>query len=220
MTNTCILLPSARQDGLDACLETLRGTPAHIAVSLYNVDAPRWFYERGNVTAIVRNKREYDNGAVWAWNDLLRTVPHYDYYVLAADDLRFVGEWLEHAHAALDSIGGRGLVAFNDLHSDGNEYAAHWIASRDFIVSHLGGVMYPPHYVSWWADREVSDIAKQVGQYVYAEAAVVHHMHPTFGAGEDDKIYTDARAHHVEDLRTLIARRAVGYPKDYAPIIK
>lgn len=222
-----VLLPSAyRPNQLVNCLNTLLTDPypwlvCDIYVSLVSDDP-------SSIRAImdwpvdleIRTPEQYQRGAIWGWNSLLTYAHDYDMYVLGADDLVFHAGWAIKAMRALDRLGGSGLVGFNDLSSDGTLYAAHWLASRDFIVDDLGGVMYPPMYKSWWCDREVTDIAKAAGKHVFARDAVVEHLNYTFGKSTVDKTYRDAMPNYAADERLYRERAAQGFPKNYTPFLR
>ena len=158
----------------------------------------------------IRTVDEYERGAVYAWNLLMRLATG-DVLALWADDLLPYSGWSDAALDALDEMGGHGVVGFNDLASDGEEYAAHWLADRRFVEEHLGGVMYPAVYKSWWADREVTDIAKSLGCYRWCREAVVEHFNYTFGKSAADKTYLDAAMNYEADRAVYEQRKAVGF---------
>lgn len=162
----------------------------------------------------MRTFEEYNLGAVYAWNKLLRRATG-EVIVLWADDLVPNTGCLEKALAELDEMGGHGLVGFNDQRTNGKEYAAHWLADRAFIENELGGVMYPPLYKSWWADVEVSDRAQALGLYRWARLALVEHNNYVFGEYPLDRTYRDANANHDADLLIYEQRKAAGYPLDW-----
>src|SRR5512139_1819392 len=186
-----ILLPSAyRPRELARCLDSLSNNlpdDAIIVTSVVEDDVVSMVVLTDFGTQVVlRSHEEYERGAVYGWNQCLTWALDCEVYVLAADDLVFSPESIVEALAALERMGGGGLVGFNDRHSDGETYAAHWLADRQFLIEHNGGVMYPPMYRSWWADREVTDKAKTLGRYAWARAAIVEHHNYTFGKSEID----------------------------------
>lgn len=222
-----VLLPSAyRPQQLVNCINSLKTDPepwpvCDVFVSLVSDDP-------SSIRAImdwpveieIRTPEQYRRGAIWAWNQLL--IPAYDYelFVLGADDLVFGPGWAQRAVAALDRLGGSGLVGFNDLSSDGLLYAAHWLASRDFIVNDLGGVMYPQMYKSWWCDREVTDVAQRANKYIWAKDAIVEHFNYTFGKSKVDQTYRDAITNYQADEQLYYDRRARDFPKNYPPVLR
>lgn len=216
---TSLLLPSAYRArqlrlALDAVyLSTNR--PLEICVSLVEDDHDSQNMTRGlPIVLDVRSVGEYAQGAVHAWNKLLQRATG-DVIGLWADDLMPEWGWLDHAFAALDNIGGHGLVGLNDMASDGNTYAAHWLADRRFIDDELGGVMYPPMYKSWWADREVTDRARELGLYRWARRALVEHNNYTFGKSQMDRTYRDAMLNYEADKLLYENRKVAGFPLDW-----
>lgn len=220
---TSILLPSAYRamkliGTIDMLLDSVGNQKVEILVSVVSDD-----YASQNITRNlpvlldVRSVGEYERGAIYAWNKLARRATG-DVLALWADDLMPEPGWLDRALAYLDVVEG-GLVGFNDLYSNGNEYAAHWLASRRFLVNVCGGVMYPPHYTAWWADREWTDRAKALGQYVWASDAVVEHRNYTFGVSELDDTYRAAQPYYAADEATYKTRKAAGFPNDYQAVM-
>ncbi len=220
-----ILLPSAyRPHALARCLASLLESKPfmdmRIVVSLIDDDdeSKRLLVDIP-CEVVVRSTDEYQRGAVYGWNKCLRYAPGFDLYVLAADDLVFQPGWLMHALSDLDALGGHGLIGLNDMSSDGEVYAAHWLADRQFLIEHNGGVMYPPIYCSWWADREVTDIAQQAGCYRWARAALAEHFNYSFGKSEVDRTYREAMANYDCDRNLYYGRKANRFPKTWKPII-
>jgi len=210
-----ILLPSAyRAQQLRRAVELIRETtpqPVEILVSVVEDDRMSQEAIRGMpIPRHIRTVDEYERGAVYAWNLLMRLATG-DVLALWADDLLPYSGWSDAALDALDEMGGHGVVGFNDLASDGEEYAAHWLADRRFVEEHLGGVMYPAVYKSWWADREVTDIAKSLGCYRWCREAVVEHLNYTFGKSAADKTYLDAAMNYEADRAVYEQRKAVGF---------
>jgi hypothetical protein len=222
---TSIILPSAyRPHKLDNALTTmgatLDGEDVEVLVSCIEDDAESIQIVRNHhfVDRLwLRTREEYEFGSIWAFNELTRRSSG-DVIAEVDDDQIFHPGWLRHALRELDRLGG-GLVAFNDLKSDGNEYAAHFIVSRDFLIQYMGGVMWPPMYKAWWCDREMSEIAKAVGKYAWAQDAVVEHNHWSFGLSGVDETYRAGKTHHDSDFAIWQQRRAEHYPITWEPII-
>jgi glycosyltransferase involved in cell wall biosynthesis len=216
---TSLLLPSAyRSPQLwSAAAAALDSTerPLEICVSVVLNDSDSIaIAHKLPVLLEARTFEEYNRGAVYAWNKLLKRASG-DVIALWADDLVPEYGWLDHALAALDEMGGHGLVGLNDLSSDGEVYAAHWLADRRFIADELGGVMYPPMYKSWWCDREVTERAQKLGLYRWAKRAIVDHNNYTFGKSQMDRTYRDARENYEADRMLYETRKAAGYPLDW-----
>jgi glycosyltransferase involved in cell wall biosynthesis len=216
---TSLLLPSAyrgRQlyQAINVLLDSV-DRQIEICVSVVQDDYDSMNLIRAfNVLLNLRTFDEYNRGAVYAWNKLYKKSGG-DVVVLWADDLVPQDGWLDHALSVLDEMGGHGLVGLNDLSSDGEVYAAHWLADRRFIADELGGVMYPPMYKSWWCDREVTERAQKLGLYRWAKRAIVDHNNYTFGKSQMDRTYRDARENYEADRMLYEQRKAAGYPLDW-----
>lgn len=165
----------------------------------------------------LRTRDEYALGSIWAFNKLAE-LSSGDVLADVDDDQIFHPGWLANALRELDRMGG-GLVAFNDLKSNGDDYAAHFIVSRDFLREHMGGTLWPPMYKSWWCDWELSEKAKAIGKYAWARDAIVEHNHWSFNLSDMDDTYRAGQQHHDDDHAILIARRAAGYPVTWQGVL-
>ncbi len=223
-----ILIPSAhRPRRLAQCLASLLCSdlkrPLTVVVSLVQDDVDSLLITDlyPMVQVLIRTIEEYVRGAVYGWNSCLRHATGYDLYVLGADDLLFEQGWLSAAINELDRLPeSSGVVGFNDLASDGTVYAAHWLADRRFLIEHMGGVMYPPMYRSWWCDREISDIAMALKRYAWAKAAIVEHMNYGFGKSPFDRTYRDAAENYEADRQLYNQRKALGFPRTWKAILE
>ena len=120
-------------------------------------------------------------------------------------------------HAALDAMAtlpdGWGLVGLNDGIHNG-ALATHWLASKKLLDHLPGGEFFHTGYSHCFCDRELTDIARELGRYVYAPGAKIIHDHPhVTGEAYDDgykKAYAkDAFEHDQRLYRTRkIARSA------------
>lgn len=205
-SKTSILLPSAyRPQQLSRVVNLIFATvgllPVEICVSVVQDDFQSQNAMRGlPVVYDVRTIREYERGAIYAYNKLLLRASGSVIALLADDVLPQFG-WLDQSLAVLGEMGGHGLVALNDRRGD--NFAAHWIANRAWIEQHGRGV-YPPEYKTWYCDREISEIAQAEGCYRLAEQAVIDHLHYT--DARTDRTYTDAQQNYEVD-RLLYERR-------------
>lgn len=223
---TALLLPSAyRPLILKECLDSLfANTPrdkCDTFVSIFLDDRPSMDvisdYDLAGVT--YRDRAEYDSGAIYGFHKLLAYHPDYQYYVIASDDLIFHSNWYSAAKYAMRKMHGYGLVGFNDTHSDGNEYAGHFMVSRDFLIDWHGGEIFPPLYKSWWCDREITDIAKLHNCYTFAEDAVVEHRNHAWHGIKHDKIYADAELNYDRDYATYQRLKTSGFPVEWEPVL-
>ena len=160
-------------------------------------------------------------GAAKSWNIGL-ALTQGEFIVLAADDLWWYDGWLDEALEAMQTLPeGGGLVGFNDTHTDGNELATHYMASRWFILNYMNGTAGFPFYVTCFHDTEATERAKLAGRYVYAEKAIVRHDHPLWGTREEDETGTRFKVGDWwnEELAIFAERKAQGFPNNFEPII-
>lgn len=222
---TSILLPSAfRPRELARCMAALTDAvythPIEILTTVVEGDVASYLMLNSyNLAPVfVRSWLDYERGQIWAWNELARSARG-EYIALFADDLVCNRDWHTHALDAARTLGRPGLIGFNDLHSDGDQYAAHFIAHRQFLIEQCGGVVFPPQYHAWWCDREISDIAQAAGVHVFARRAIVEHHHWNWQKAQIDRTYADALPWHQTDRDTYQSRKAQGFPKDYEAVI-
>ena len=134
----------------------------------------------------------------------------FDWYVLGTDDQQYRSGWLAAAlHVAQDT--GAQVIGLNDLHTNIDQYAPHYMMHADFIEGELGGVMVPPEYKTWWFDREICERARRAGLYAPAWGAIVEHCHPDWGTAELDDTYRLAMPDREADRRLYEERRARNY---------
>lgn len=141
-----------------------------------------------------------------------------DWFVLGADDIVWQLGWLQEALAVSADTGAQ-VIGLNDKHTNLRHYGPHYMVHRHFIDAHLGGVMVPPVYQSWWFDREVCEKAAALGLYAPAWHAVAEHLHPDWGTAEKDDTYRQALPLRDEDRATYIMRREQGFPVDYLEMV-
>lgn len=140
--------------------------------------------------------------------------------VIGADDLWFSPGWHEAALASLttlpDSVG---LVGLNDGHGNADTPCTHWLASRQFLIQYMGGVMAWEHYKFCCNDTEAYYRAINADRYIWCEQALVRHDHPAHGTRPHDE--NDARNSKwaSEDLLLFYARKEQGFPDDFPPAI-
>lgn len=133
------------------------------------------------------------------------------YVMLAADDLRFHRGW---ATAALELMSDTvGVVGTNDL---GNrrvirgDHATHSLVAR-WYVDELGTIDEPGRilhegYRHNFCDDELVGTAKSRGAFAFARDAVVEHLHPNWGKGDDDETYQLGMSSWREDRRRFHER--------------
>ncbi len=221
---TSLLLPSAyRAQNLARCLRMLYSTlddnQVEILISCVEDDAESIAVVGGYqpVQLLIRTIAEYQRGVIYAHNELARRSTG-DALACFADDLLPSDHWLTNCLRHLERMGG-GVVGYNDLYSDGSVYAAHFVVARSFLVQHMGGVLFPPHYYCWWCDREISDKAQALGLYAWAQDAIVEHRHYSFGKVSIDRTYADAIPHHEQDRVLYETRKTQNFPIDYEAVL-
>ncbi|HEY1098535.1 MAG TPA: hypothetical protein VGF99_06390, partial [Myxococcota bacterium] len=124
---------------------------------------------------------------------------------LVGDDVAFTPGWLDAAIAAAGPT--FGLVAVNDgARDDLDEHACHPLLRRHYVdtrgaswdgprtIAHTG-------YMHWYVDNEWSIVARNRDAFVAAPDAVVEHLHPLFGKGDNDLVYELGQSHRVHDRR-------------------
>lgn len=156
-------------------------------------------------------------GCAYAWNIALKNTPGTAQgFVLAADDVVFVEGWYEAVVASLGLLGGDGLVGFNDIHKQ-NGTATHFLATRNYLVQHNGGVIACPHYMVEGVDVEAIERARKAGKYIYAQDAKIEHI---WNGAKPDKYYQEGLKWIGRSRRQIIERRKTGWPNDYEAVIR
>lgn len=161
--------------------------------------------EAAQALGVMLVEREPGTTAVEGWN-LAYQRTDADWYVLGADDIRWHPSWLIEA-VDVASRPGVQVVGLNDLHTNLEAYAPHYMASRAFCERELGGHIAPPDYLSWWFDREVCERAQAMGAYAPAPKAIAEHLHPDWNTAEMDETYTAAWNLHDVDQKRYAQRR-------------
>jgi hypothetical protein len=221
-----VLLPSAyRPLLLERCLnslfENLPNCETRVVVSVMYDDLESVkVVSRFPVVYAARVPYEYERGAIYGWNKCLAQEPLSDLYSLSSDDVIYHSGWHEQSLSLLDGLGGYGLIGYNDTYSDGNIYAGHFLVSRDFLIDQVGGCIYPPLYKSWWCDREISDIAQNLGCYAWSTESIVRHCNYEFVNAHPDQVSLDAYPLHEDDHQLYLKRKSEGFPTTWQPILK
>lgn len=131
----------------------------------------------------------------------------------AADDLHFHAGWLPAALALLsDTVQ---VVGTNDL---GNarvikgDHSTHTLFTRRYIETESGVIDTPntvlhEGYPHDYCDDEFIGTAKARGRFAMAFDSHVEHLHPAWGKGDADPVYTKAKAQVRIGRRLFIQRR-------------
>lgn len=152
-------------------------------------------------------------GAVAAWNTGYRAALG-KYLVLGADDLVFCDPtWIEEALSLMSEQ--HGYVGLNDSNRGGDDFATHYMVSRNWIDEHNGGLLCTPHYRHQYFDVEQASRARKSGQYVFASRAIVKHEHPAFGKREADTTDLVRDSWQQSDRCIYELRAGLGFPIDW-----
>jgi hypothetical protein len=131
--------------------------------------------------------------------------------LLAADDLRFHAGWVDNARKLLRVH--EGVIGTNDL---GNPSTMHGVSSTHPLVrrryaevcgtvDERGRVLHEG-YDHNFADTELVSTAKRRGLYVHCYRCHVEHLHPAWGKGEWDAVYTRGQEQYHRDGALFAAR--------------
>ena len=153
-------------------------------------------------------ERFYPSTAVHAWNLATEAARDYDWYVLGADDVEWCPGWLDEALAVAKATGAHCIGLNDGDHTDLEQYAPHYMVTGTFLNGAIGGKIAPPHYLCWWFDREVCEVAKARGEYAPAWNAYAVHHHPDWHTAAMDDTYLEAWANHDIDKATYLTRKA------------
>jgi GT2 family glycosyltransferase len=117
---------------------------------------------------------------------------HHDLVMFLGDDTIPGEDFLLHALYAMASLPeGWGLVALNDGVHEGR-FATHWLADKRLLPHLENREFFNTAYRHCFCDRELTDIARELGRYCYAEKAAIQHDHPHVTGEEYDEGYKAA----------------------------
>ena len=151
-------------------------------------------------------------------------------FCVLADDMKIVQDgWLGEAIKTFKERfpDGNGLMSFDEGLQHGRIFTTG-LSSKKF-VSEMGGNLYFPLYYHAKADREVTEIARSLNLYHYAENIKVEHFHPTnpdiSKRNEKDATYIDGERNLRFDRDLYNNRKQSDLSKkrnycDYLPIHK
>lgn len=142
-----------------------------------------------------------------------------DFILLGATDLFFHPGWDE-AALQVAAASGAGVIGTNDL---GNAtvmrglHSTHPIVRREYIEAQ--GTIDEPRkvlhegYQHQWVDTELVETAKARGQWAFAPASRVEHLHFMWGKSKRDATYDKALSTSQEDHRLFGQRRRLWHRK-------
>jgi len=180
----------------------------------------KWKAEGTNRIVPIFNQQR--KGAIACWNQGLVKSSGW-YIVFGGDDLRFTPGSLDVAIKFLEeTLGGFGLVGFNDGYQDGNTLSVHYIADIRFIKLILGGRIGFPMFLFYCNDNVPNLLAKQSGRFYWCRESVVNHCHYTRpGEMGREKDYMDRKNEGLvpEDIRRYEAWVARGARIEWESLI-
>lgn len=114
--------------------------------------------------------------------------------LMVGDDVRFHDGWLDALMAKADETDAD-VIGTNDLGTGVSDwFSPHPLINREYVdeqgASWDGpGIVCHEGYRHNYVDNEILAVAQQRGAWAMAWDAVIEHMHPAFGKGDDDRIY-------------------------------
>lgn len=147
----------------------------------------------------------------WAYkiNEAVRETPRRLLF-LGADDLDFRAGWFDAAAGRLDDQ--VHVVGINDLIRRRRTHTTHFLMTAEYAHQPLldgGRGPVCEAYDHSFCDDELIATATHRGAYAYAEDALVEHLHPFGGRGEDDDVYRKGRAQFRIDKKRFLRRQAL-----------
>ena len=130
-----------------------------------------------------------------------------EWAVQTADDVVFEDGWLD---VALH-CDHKGFVAFNEARW-GSMLAVHWMATREYISTVMGGYFGLTYYYTSWSDNEVKHRAVLAGRHTFCADARFVHLNRAALAEELDTYAQIAPEYASQDQKTFNARMKAGYP--------
>ena len=125
---------------------------------------------------------------------------------LGADDLAFRPGWFQAAMRVMETLGGDGVVAINDLH---NMAGVHFLVSRHYIDTVGGyldapGVVMFPEFWHQYCDDSLRGAAISRGKFARAPESIVEHLHPGAGKAPHDETYAIGAAAEAHDRQIFM----------------
>jgi GT2 family glycosyltransferase len=197
MLKVSIILPYVRPKGMLRCLEAIKahaGIPEDGYEVLADMDADHIGCPAMVAKLVDRTKADL---VMFLADD---TIPQPGFLAVALQAMKALPD-------------GWGVVCLNDGVHHGN-FATHWLAHKR-MLDHTGGEFFHTGYRHCFCDKELTDIARELGRYVYAPEAKITHDHPQVtGAAMDDdyaRVYKTENFEHDQNLYWLRKQQRGGF---------
>lgn len=143
------------------------------------------------------------------WNNGAKHA-HGFWIMLGADDISFTPQWdILSTHTP-----NMGFLALRDSADSKKHFEPHYMATKDWLREHNGGVLACPHYKHWCLDVEIAARAQKLNHYKVSNT-IIPHNHFIFGTADNDSTYERGRVHYKNDLMLLRDREIKGFPDDF-----
>ncbi len=186
-----IILPIVRKDRASECIEAIKKN-AGISWDQYEIVSS---YDEDRIGCPKMVKK-------------LTALAKADLVMFLGDDTLPREDFLLRALNAMKMLpDGWGMVGLNDLTTDGNVYATHWLASKKLLPL-IGGEFFHTGYVHTHCDLELTIRCKLLGRYIWSRESSIDHIHPMQEPGVFDKDYERSYSVNAQIVdRNLFERR-------------
>lgn len=166
-------------------------------ISSLPMNPSKWIVAEGSPTGIQK------------WN-LGAKLSSYPWLMLHSDDVLMPVDWYEKVKNTVN----HGFIALPDQFSN-KAFEPFYLAHREWLKDHQGGVFCVPHYHSWGIDLEICARAKALGHYVVANTSFQHLHHLFSREVKLDSTYQRAQKYQREDIELFNRRKLAGFPNDF-----
>jgi glycosyltransferase involved in cell wall biosynthesis len=196
-----IILPSrCRPEKLRDALQSIKDTSPDSEIVVVTGDAATVAREFGCVLVECEN----DLDAISKYNMGARVATG-SHMMPACDNMRWLPGWEK-------AVEGLEFATICDPARDVNI-----VVSRRFLKEHNGGVLYCPHYKSWYPDLEMIDRGDRVGIRTRVPGIWMNHLHQSWGTAPADSTHEIGAKYRGEDFALYNQRAAAGFPNDFEP---
>ncbi len=219
MLLSVILTTKGRGPQALQCIERLLETTRPYKIEVVIVAYP----EPTNLDTFTQDVMDrLGDNIVLTWMDD-RSIPCYNYGASLAkgthlmgldDDAWFPDDWFQALLETIENTPNQN--GYFKIQSDNQCYwAERAVASREFLIEHLGGVLCIPSYISQYDDVEKTDRAMAAGLF-FESNAYIEHRHWSHGKAEIDATYKAGGISHCDRDRTVYNdRKSKGFPNNY-----